>query len=91
MFVDDSLDNAVSCASAQNTPHVLLFGNYEWNKRHSKFGPFGGEGHLSFEERCKVDGDRFWEKEIVDDVSLPQLVTRVSSWSEVIERVKILL
>jgi len=91
LFVDDSLDNVVSCALAPNAPPILLFGNYEWNKRHSKFDQIEGREQLSFEERCKLDGDRFWEKEIVHDVSLPQLVTRVPSWPDVIEKVKSIL
>jgi len=92
LFVDDSLDNAVSCAlSASNAPPVLLFGNYEWNKRYSKFDPYEGKERLSFEERRNGDGDRFWEKEAVDDASLPHLVTRVSSWPEVVEKARALL
>ncbi|KAF8334076.1 uncharacterized protein EI90DRAFT_2884894, partial [Cantharellus anzutake] len=84
LFVDDSLNNAASCASAQNAPPVLLFGNYEWSKRYSKYDPVDERAKMSFEERCRIDGNHFWEKEVVDDASLPPQLTRVSSWPEVI-------
>ncbi|KAG9017622.1 hypothetical protein FRB90_000492 [Tulasnella sp. 427] len=51
MLIDDSLDNCMDCAKS-GIP-VLLFGDYEWNKRRSGIG--AGVESMGFEEREKVE------------------------------------
>ncbi|KAJ7456574.1 hypothetical protein FB451DRAFT_1407269 [Mycena latifolia] len=41
VLIDDSAENAIQCSTASSPTRVLLYGNYEWNKRIS--GPGDGE------------------------------------------------
>ncbi|KDQ20419.1 hypothetical protein BOTBODRAFT_151091 [Botryobasidium botryosum FD-172 SS1] len=82
MMIDDSLDNALSCATMEPRIPILLFGKYEWNKRSSKVATV--EDKMSFVERCALkNGDRWWEDEVCWD--LPENIVRVSGWDEVVE------
>jgi hypothetical protein len=81
-MIDDSLDNAISCAT-DFQPHlpVILFGPYQWNRRRSKF-PRSLEDPLTYIERSKTEFE-WWKKEVVDDNDLPTTVRRVFHWKEV--------
>jgi len=64
---------------------VLLFGDYEWNKRTSSLGDNRDE--MCFKEREKLEGGEFWKEEkleIPDGAPLH----RVKDWKGVVEWVK---
>ncbi|KAJ6626854.1 hypothetical protein B0H10DRAFT_2295792 [Mycena sp. CBHHK59/15] len=86
VLIDDSAENAIQCATASSPTRVLLFGDYEWNKRIS--GPGDGCDEMSFDKRLAAAGGReFWKEEglvVPDGVPLE----RVKDWSEVVRWVK---
>lgn len=102
MLIDDSAENAIQCSTALSPTRVLLFGDYEWNKRIS--GPGDGESNfrvfrtllivnqgadeMSFDRRLAGAGGReFWKEETLE---IPEGVPleRVKDWSEVVRWVK---
>ncbi|KAG8896725.1 hypothetical protein FRB99_008690 [Tulasnella sp. 403] len=82
LLIDDSLENATICA--EENIHVLLFGKYQWSRRHS--GTSTPQDFMSREERIKAGDHEFWEKEVV--TTLPPLIRRVDGWHDVVEWVK---
>ncbi|KAJ7770918.1 hypothetical protein DFH07DRAFT_866602 [Mycena maculata] len=86
VLIDDSAENAIQCSTASSPTRVLLFGDYEWNKRIS--GPGDGADEMSFDLRLAAgDGREFWKEEslvIPDGAPLE----RVKDWSEVVRWVK---
>ncbi|KAG8951256.1 hypothetical protein FRC04_006495 [Tulasnella sp. 424] len=86
MLIDDSLDNCMDCAKS-GIP-VLLFGDYEWNKRRS--GISAGVESMGFEEREKVEGTgrRWWVRDDVADERLSPLIRRVRGWDDVLRAVR---
>lgn len=64
---------------------VLLFGNYEWNKRISR--PSDNRDEMSFKEREKVEGKYFWKNEKLE-VPEGALLYKVKDWGEVVQWVK---
>ncbi|KAG7450155.1 uncharacterized protein BT62DRAFT_927464 [Guyanagaster necrorhizus] len=88
ILIDDSSENALQCATAiPIATRVLLFGDYEWNKRVS--GPGDASDDMSFDIRLKaLVGKEFWKEETVD---IPEgaPLERVKDWSEVVRWVKI--
>jgi hypothetical protein len=64
---------------------VLLFGDYEWNKRISS--PSDNRDGMSFKEREKLEGKDFWKDEKLE---VPEGVPlyRVKDWREVVLWVK---
>lgn len=82
-MVDDSAENAIACARDASPPiPVLLFGDYNWNRRFSKLA--NPEDHFGFEERLKHEnGEEWWKKENVDK-ELPENVKRMKDWKEVV-------
>ena len=99
VLIDDSSENAIECSTALPVAtRVLLFGDYEWNKRIS--GPGDGElvlfrhpinltaitgaEEMSFDRRLALAGGReFWKKEKLE-IPDGAPVDRVKDWSEVI-------
>ncbi|SJL05809.1 uncharacterized protein ARMOST_09145 [Armillaria ostoyae] len=88
ILIDDSLENALQCATAiPVATRVLLFGDYEWNKRISGAGD--GSDDMSFDIRLKSHGGKeFWKEETVE---IPEgaPLERVKDWSEVVRWVKV--
>lgn len=85
-LIDDSLENALKCATHENPTPVLLFGYNAWNQRESKYEDIKEE--LSFEQRLEKEGGReFWKDEVV---VLPEGVPlkRVKNWEEVLQWVE---
>ncbi|KAJ6604220.1 hypothetical protein DFH09DRAFT_1442244 [Mycena vulgaris] len=82
VLIDDSAENAIQCSTASSPTRVLLFGDYEWNKRIS--GPGDGADEMSFDRRLAAAGGReFWkEEELIVPEGVP--LERVKDWSEVI-------
>ena len=66
---------------------MLLFGDYAWNRRESKYDDIKAE--LSFEERLKKEnGRKFWEDEIYEIPSHLPLI-RVRDWNDVVVWVEV--
>ena len=90
LMIDDSVENALKCVTADPPVPVLLFGDYMWNQRVGRYSDITKE--TSFEDKLKREGGReFWkddsvalEKEIPPDAPL----TRVKDWNEVLEWVE---
>ena len=76
------MENALSCAGASPPINVLLFGEYQWNKRESPLNK--PEDHLGYDARMELEGREWWIDECVDP-KLPQNVRRVKTWKEVVE------
>ncbi|KAG5352702.1 hypothetical protein C0989_000853 [Termitomyces sp. Mn162] len=83
LLIDDSVENALQCATHKEPTQVLLFGNYEWNKRAS-----GPQDEMSFDRRLEIEGGKeFWKDEIV---AIPEgaPLTRTKDWNEVVRWVQ---
>ena len=80
------MENALQCAGASPAVPVLLFGDYEWNKRQS--GPQDIGDEMSFNARLANEGGReFWKEERVE---IPEgtPLWRVKDWGEVVKWVR---
>ncbi|KAJ3835417.1 hypothetical protein F5878DRAFT_628007 [Lentinula raphanica] len=92
LLIDDSSENAlqVATSSSPDTPPtpVLLFGNYEWNKRFSSHSD--AVDTMVFETRLQIEGGReFWKDEKFEDhIPAGAPLRRVKDWAEVIRYVK---
>ncbi|KZV69484.1 hypothetical protein PENSPDRAFT_580804 [Peniophora sp. CONT] len=76
-LIDDSLETALACNENAEF-QVLLFGQYEWNKRRDQGGPW------SFDEKAiEMDGQQWWKEEDVD-ISTLKRVSRARDWDEVL-------
>ncbi|KAF8898466.1 hypothetical protein BD779DRAFT_1484082 [Infundibulicybe gibba] len=86
VLIDDSLENAMQCAAAEPPIPVLLFGDYQWNRRISGAGDASDE--MTFDRRLKAgNGKEFWKHESFD-IPLGSPVHRVKDWGEVIRWVQ---
>ncbi|KAH6916826.1 hypothetical protein BKA70DRAFT_313918 [Coprinopsis sp. MPI-PUGE-AT-0042] len=66
LLIDDSSENALQCTTAERPTPVLLFGNYEWNKRVCQSGSGDKLNQMSFDARLEHEGGReFWKDETV--------------------------
>ncbi len=83
-LIDDSVENALACANADPPVPVLLFGDYEWNKRESLTDE--PKDNLGYEERLKYENGKEWWKE--EYVKLPENIRRVKDWPQVVQWVK---
>ena len=83
LLIDDSLDNALACVSHTPPIPVLLFGDYEWNKRQSFPSDYRNE--MTFAYRLQKEGEEFWKKDD-DKVVYPEgaPLRRVKDWGEVV-------
>ena len=86
LLIDDSVENALACAGANPPVSVLLFGDYQWNKRESKVDC--PEDHLGYDDRLKAEGGHEWWKDDLVDGKLPRSVNRVKNWKEVVSWAK---
>ena len=83
LLIDDSLENALSCTSHNPPIPVLLFGDYEWNKRQSFDTDHRDE--MTYSHRLEIEGPEFWKKDelkVVYPKGAP--LWRVKDWGEVI-------
>lgn len=85
-MIDDSSENALKCIQADPPVPILLFGDYQWNKRSCTYKHIKDE--VSFEVRTKQEGGREWWHD--DDITVPEgaPLTRVNTWAEVVDWVK---
>ena len=78
-LIDDSLETALACSESAEF-QVVLFGDYEWNKRRDESGSW------SFDERAigmDMDSLQWWKDDDVD-VSTLRTVSRARDWNEVV-------
>ncbi|KAI0273736.1 hypothetical protein BC834DRAFT_225013 [Gloeopeniophorella convolvens] len=81
LLIDDLLETALTFGREADRP-ILLFGDYEWNKR------IDTGDQWSFDEKLALEGGRkWWEGEVVR-LSDQDRIWRVSSWNEVIQWLK---
>ncbi|KAG5648251.1 hypothetical protein DXG03_006209 [Asterophora parasitica] len=86
LLIDDSAENALQCATFKHATPVLLFGDYEWNKRIS--GSAEAKDDMSFDRRLEAEGGReFWKFESVD-IPEDAPLHRVQDWSAVVRWVQ---
>ncbi|KAF5384739.1 hypothetical protein D9757_006237 [Collybiopsis confluens] len=89
LLIDDSSENALQLVTTLSEPiPVLLFGQYEWNKRISSHAD--SVESMVFENRLQIEGGReFWKEERFED-HIPDgaQIRRVKDWEEVVEWVK---
>ncbi|KIY65888.1 hypothetical protein CYLTODRAFT_50057 [Cylindrobasidium torrendii FP15055 ss-10] len=86
VLIDDSSENAIQCATAPQAIPVLLFGDYEWNKRIC--GPSDSAEAMGFDVRLLAEGGkRFWEEDVFE---IPEGVPlrRVNDWPGVVQWLK---
>jgi hypothetical protein len=86
LLVDDSLENAFACARDAAPLPVLLFGNWQWNKRRSLLRQEPGTlDYLSYVERQALGMS--WMDEAIGDNELPPGIERVFSWPGVVDAI----
>ncbi|PCH33341.1 hypothetical protein WOLCODRAFT_135069 [Wolfiporia cocos MD-104 SS10] len=84
LMIDDSIENALKCARAEPPIPILLFGDYQWNKREVNYAHIDEE--MSYDERCKKEGGNgFLERDITP---LPDNLVRVNDWKETVNWVE---
>ena len=86
LLIDDSAENAISCASAAKPVPTLLFGDYEWNKRMCT--PADGKDDTTYDIRLQKEGGReFWKEETVP---IPEgaPLWRVRDWGEAVRWIR---
>jgi hypothetical protein len=82
LLIDDCAENALSCAISPDPVRVLLFGDWEWNKRISS--PADHRDDMAFAVRLEREKGRdFWKDEIVEIPDGAPL-WRVKDWGEVV-------
>ena len=105
LLIDDSLENAVACATYVSSsgdggpPPVLLFGDYQWNKRLSL--PEDERDDMTYARRVELgNGDTGF---LVEDIQRGEealaranekrrdFVRRVKGWKEVVSHVEALV
>ena len=80
-LIDDSLETALHFGRDANRP-VLLFGDYEWNKRVDAGDPW------AFEDRLTLEGGKHWWKDDTISLRSEDRIWRVRSWEDVLQRLK---
>lgn len=87
LLVDDSAENALAAAKADEPPRVLLFGSYPWN---AEIVP-PGEAHpddkliyIDCEQCGQLPARRQRREARIDRGWLPDNVTRVADWNSVV-------
>jgi len=78
LLIDDSLETALKVGRDANRL-VLLFGDYEWNKRIDA-------GDLwTFDEKSALDGGKEWWKDDNTSLRSEDSIWRVRNWEEVLQ------
>lgn len=81
------MENAFTCVKDANPIPVLLFGNWQWNKRRSLMREEPGSlDYLSYKERQALGMS--WMDETISDDELPSGIDRVYSWPGVVDVVR---
>lgn len=92
LLVDDSAENALTCARLEPHQRVLLFGSYPWNAEIRNPAdpehPDDKKTYVELEKEGKLDEAKERRQKRIDDAWLPKGVQRVKNWDEVVEFVK---
>jgi len=78
LLIDDSLDTALKFGRHTNRP-VLLFGDYEWNKRSD-----AGDA-WAFDDKLALEGGKEWWKNDIITLHSKDRIWRVRSWEDVLQ------
>jgi hypothetical protein len=78
LLIDDSLDTALKFGRHSNRP-VLLFGDYEWNKRSD-----AGDA-WAFDDKLALEGGKEWWKDDIISLHSKDRIWRVRSWEDVLQ------
>jgi hypothetical protein len=81
LLIDDLLETALAFGQNANRP-VLLFGDYEWNKRVVAGDPW------TFDEKLTLEGGNEWWKDDTIGLRSEDKIWRVQNWGEVLEWLK---
>jgi hypothetical protein len=81
LLIDDLLETALAFGRNANRP-VLLFGDYEWNKRVDASGPW------TFDDKLALEGGKEWWKDDTIGLHSEDKIWRVQSWGQVLDWLK---
>jgi hypothetical protein len=81
LLIDDLLETALAFGRTANRP-ILLFGDYEWNKRVDMGGPW------TFDDKLALEGGKEWWKDDTISLRSEDKIWRVKDWAEVLEWLK---
>ncbi|BEI82408.1 hypothetical protein CcaverHIS002_0302760 [Cutaneotrichosporon cavernicola] len=88
LLVDDSAENALAAAKADEPPRVLLFGSYPWNAEIVAPGeahPHDKMIYIDCEQCGQLPARRQRRQARIDQGWLPDNVTRVHDWNAVVQ------
>lgn len=92
LLVDDSAENAMTCACLQPAKTVLLFGSYPWNAEvrppHVEPHPDESKTYVELEAEGKLYEARERRRQRIEHGWLPEGVMRVKDWEAVVEFVR---
>ncbi len=78
LLIDDLMETALAFGRDANRP-ILLFGDYEWNKRVAAGGPW------SFDDKLALEGGKHRWKDDTIDLRSEDRIWRVQNWGEVLK------
>lgn len=81
LLIDDSMETALAFGRNTNR-HILLFGDYEWNKR------VDAGDSWTFDEKLALEGGKEWWKEDTISLCSEDSIWRVRNWEEVLQWLK---
>jgi hypothetical protein len=81
LLIDDSIETALAFGRNNNRP-ILLFGEYEWNKRVDAGDPW------TFDEKLALEGGKEWWKEDTISVRSEDGIWRVRNWEDILQWLK---
>ena len=81
LLIDDSLETALAFGRNANRP-VLLFGDYEWNRRVDVGDPW------TFDDKFALEGGKEWWKDDTIDLRGKDRIWRAQNWEEVLRWLK---
>ena len=81
LLIDDSLETALHFGRDANRP-ILLFGDYEWNKRIDTGEPW------VFDDKLALEGGKEWWKGDTITLRSEDRIWRARSWEEVLQRLR---
>lgn len=92
LLVDDSAENALTCARTEPHQHVLLFGHYPWNAEirapDEDEHPDDKLTYVELEREGKLPEAKERRQKRIERGWLPEGVRRVRDWQEVVEYVR---
>ena len=90
-LIDDSAENSLEASRGNPPCHVLLFGDYPWNRVVRKPEENTEEDTMTYiaaQERGMLDKVEARREALIKEGWLPPGVERISNWAEVVAWVK---